>query len=288
MGVSSAKPWWALVVALIGISWGAPLARLADVDGVTAAWWRLLVGSSLTVAFTLFSRGHVNVSRALAHVALPSGAALGLHFASWFESLRYASVASSTGIVSTYPIVAAFYEMLVTREVAYRQLAGVLLGFAGIVVLSTPWAGATPRGAILALVGSLSAAAYFLLGRRARVRGYSTADYTSLTYTSAFIVVAVYSLAAGGRPWAAPRSSIPFLVLLGVVPMLMGHSMMNFALRFFPATVVTSVGLLEPYGASLLAWLVLGERPPLASLVGLLLAGVGAHLVLSGERGGGR
>ncbi|NOZ88486.1 MAG: EamA family transporter, partial [Crenarchaeota archaeon] len=43
-------PAAALLLALLGISSAAPLARLAAVDGYTAAWWRLLVGSLATLA----------------------------------------------------------------------------------------------------------------------------------------------------------------------------------------------------------------------------------------------
>ncbi|ABM80071.1 conserved archaeal protein [Hyperthermus butylicus DSM 5456] len=271
-------PWAALLVALFGISTAAPLARLAGVDGVTAAWWRLLVGSLVTLAASAIV-GRLPRS-SVAVRSLPAGVLLAAHLALWLESLRHASVASSTGIVVSYPVIAAAYEALVERSATPRMVLGVVLGFSGVAILSTPWAGATMLGALMAFSAAVAATAYFLLGRRLRVRGVSTLEYTAVVYTAAFLAVAVYAAAAGVKAWSPPRGSIPYLIALGLVPMLLGHTMLNYALAFYPTAVVTSIALLEPYGASLLAWLLLDEPPPPASLPGLLLTVTGAWLTL--------
>ncbi|ALL01349.1 hypothetical protein Pyrde_1303 [Pyrodictium delaneyi] len=273
-------PWLALGLALIGISTAAPLARLAGVDGATAAWWRLLVGSGITLVAALLA-GQLPRSRVLVTRSLPGGVFLAAHLALWLESLRYMSVASSTGIVVSYPVIAAAYEALVEASLPPRRLLGVVLGFAGVAVLSTPWAGATLPGALLALAGAFTAAAYFLTGRRLRVSGATTLEYTATVYTAAFLVMTLYCLAAGIEAWSPPGRSLSYLVALGLAPMIMGHTMLNYALAYYPAGVVTGVALLEPYGASLLAWLVLGEEPPPASIPGLVLSVTGAWLAIS-------
>ncbi|KSW12198.1 hypothetical protein CF15_05405 [Pyrodictium occultum] len=272
-------PWLSLVIALAGISTAAPLARLAGVDGATAAWWRLLVGGGASLAAAALA-GRLPAP-GVTVASLPGGVLLAAHLALWLESLRYASVASSTGIVVSYPVFVALYEAA-RRQAPRRSVAGAALGFLGVAVLSTPWAGATPRGALLSLAAALAAAAYFLAGRRIRAAGVSTLEYTSSAYTSAFIAITVYTLAAGLEPWRPRPGSLPYLIALGLVPMLAGHSMLNYALGYYPASVVTGVALLEPYGASLLAWLLLGEKPPPASLPGIALSVVGAWLAVSG------
>jgi drug/metabolite transporter (DMT)-like permease len=270
----------ALVVALVSISWAAPLARLAGVSGPVAAWWRLLVGWLVTAALLLAVGGLRRGSSGLLMVSAVSGAALAGHFALWFESLRYSSIASSTGIVVSYPLLIGVYEALVERSVSVRGVVGVVLGFAGVAVLSTPWSGASPRGSVLSFSAALLASVYFLLGRRLRVSGLSTLEYTFTVYLAAFTAIAAYDLAAGLHPLSVPSRSIPFLVALGLVPMIGGHTMLNYALAYLPATTVTSVALLEPYGASLIGWLVLGEEPPPASIAGVGLTVAGAYMVL--------
>ncbi len=272
-------PPLALITAFIGISFAAPLARLASVDGFTAAWWRLLVGSSVTILFAVLANQLPSLWLVLRGV--PSGVFLALHLAFWLESLRHMSIASSTGIVVSYPVIIGIYESVVAKSISLRGLLGVVLGFLGVAILSTPWAGATLLGALLSFSAAVFASVYFLIGRWLRLRGASTLEYTSAAYLAAFLVLFVMAPLLGLEPWSPPSRSIPYLVLLGLVPMLMGHSMMNYALGYYPAAVVTGVALLEPYGASLLGWLLLGERPPLASIPGMLLSVSGAWLAVT-------
>jgi len=269
-------PSLAVVVAFIGISFAAPLAKLAAVDGFTAAWWRLLVGSLVTILFAVLARQLPSLWLVLRGV--PSGVFLALHLAFWLESLRHMSIASSTGIVVSYPVIIGVYESIVAKSISLRGLLGVVLGFLGVAILSTPWAGATFLGALLSFSAAVFASIYFLIGRWLRLKGASTLEYTSAAYLAAFLVLLIMAPLLGLKPWNPPSRSIPYLVLLGLVPMLMGHSMMNYALGYYPAAVVTGVALLEPYGASLLGWLLLGEKPPLASIPGMLLSVSGAWL----------
>ena len=64
--------------------------------------------------------------------------------------------------------------------------------------------------------------------------------------------------------------------LLAVVPQLIGHSSLNWSLRFVPVTFITIAVLGEPVGATALAFLILNEAPTLSELGGgiLILAGI--------------
>jgi drug/metabolite transporter (DMT)-like permease len=66
-----------------------------------------------------------------------------------------------------------------------------------------------------------------------------------------------------------------WLLALGLVPQLVGHSTLNWALRHLSATYVSIITLAEPIGSGILAFLVLGE------MVTWLTAG-GSVLVLAG------
>jgi drug/metabolite transporter (DMT)-like permease len=66
------------------------------------------------------------------------------------------------------------------------------------------------------------------------------------------------------------------MVFLGLGPQLLGHTSFNWALRYLPASVVGVTLLGEPVGSSILAYLLLDERPtPLKlSAMALILAGI--------------
>jgi len=65
-------------------------------------------------------------------------------------------------------------------------------------------------------------------------------------------------------------------MLLALVPQLLGHSSLNWALRFMPATLVTIAILGEPVGATILAFIILDEAPTFMQLAGgvLIIGGI--------------
>ncbi|MEJ2082491.1 MAG: DMT family transporter, partial [Acidobacteriota bacterium] len=73
-----------------------------------------------------------------------------------------------------------------------------------------------------------------------------------------------------------------FLLLLGLVPQAIGHTSYNWALRFLPATSVSTMIVGEPVLASLFAWWLLGERLDVHVIPGALLVMAGILLVSFG------
>ncbi len=279
---TEARATLALAVAVFSISWASILARLASVHGIVAAWWRLTIG----VAVTAVAWGAMNRRLAPSWKAAVAGLTLSLHFTLWLESLNHTTVAASTAIVSTYPVYTAIVETLTGRPPRGLQVAGIALALTGVGVLLQPWAsGGTVYGSLLALGGAVAGSAYFLLGRAARLEGIDTLTYTLQAYAAALVASTAYGLVLGVNPLAAPVHSIPYLILLGIVPMLGGHTLLNYSLRYYSATTVTSLTLLEPFGATLLAALILAEQPPPLALPALVAAVTGSAAVVIGEKG---
>jgi drug/metabolite transporter (DMT)-like permease len=81
---------------------------------------------------------------------------------------------------------------------------------------------------------------------------------------------------------AYPARDWLIFLALAAGPMMLGHTGVNYALRFIPAYVANVALLGEPVGATLIAWLLpaIGERPPMQTLVGgaLILAGIALGL----------
>lgn len=72
-----------------------------------------------------------------------------------------------------------------------------------------------------------------------------------------------------------------WLLLLGLVPQLIGHSSFNWALARLPATFVAVATLGEPVGSTVLAYFLLGETPTILKTLGatLIFAGIVAALL---------
>ena len=102
--------------------------------------------------------------------------------------------------------------------------------------------------------------------------------------------MAVYSVALGALLLAALLSGLPDAVslkglgvsmLLALVCTLGGHSMQNYALRFYKAPTVSAVFLTEVFTGPALVFFILGEAPPMSSVLGgvVILLGVGWYML---------
>ncbi|MGC9181036.1 DMT family transporter [Thermogladius sp.] len=267
-----------LLVISLSISSASVLVLLSGLSASSAAFWRLFIA---TVFLLLSRRGFVRPRnpRALAVSAL-SGVFLGLHFALWMESLFLVPVFESTLLVDTYPLLLLVMERLALGgQVRAREVVGLLSGAVFLYLFLGGPGLKLSEGDVYAMTSSLFVASYFLLGRVARSRfGLGTVEYVIPTYASASLTALLYSLVKGSFQVIDTPHKILFALLLALVPMIGGHTLMNYLLGFFKSNIVTSIVFTEPIGASILAYLVLGQvLEPYKVLLGL---GVIASVVL--------
>jgi drug/metabolite transporter (DMT)-like permease len=216
-----------------------------------------------------------------------SGGALACHFATWIASLQLTSVASSVALVTTQPVwVVLLARTFLGERVGRRAALGIGLAVAGGVAVAGGDFSASPRallGDLLALAGAVFAGLYIVAGRRVRAR-LSLGAYVGAVYPAAAAVLLLLALLGGvplsgfdGRTWTA-------LALLALVPQLLGHTLLNWTLRWLSAPLVAVAILAEPVVSTLLAIPVLGETPgPWTAVAGLAtLAGV--FLAVTEER----
>jgi len=182
-------------------------------------------------------------------MAVLSGAFLALHFALWIASLSYTSVATSVVLVTANPIFVAIASYFFFRERLTRQtILGIAVCLTGAVLIGYGnWRlGPSPLlGGVLALLGALAVAGYLLIGRRLR-QNIGLLSYTSLVYTTAGLLLLLAALAFGYPLFGYSTTTYVMLGLLAVVPHLLVHSLLNWSLRFVPATLVTIAVLGEP------------------------------------------
>ena len=128
-----------------------------------------------------------------------SGLALAVHFATWVTSLTLTSVASATALVSLQLAWVVAWQLLRGERFGVGVVAGLVLAFAGVLVVSGVDLTLSLRalaGDGLALVGGLTAAAYMIVGSRAR-QTMSTTTYTFVCYGTCSVALAVAALVAG-------------------------------------------------------------------------------------------
>jgi drug/metabolite transporter (DMT)-like permease len=268
--------WKALLglsVAVLAVSWGAPLARVTAAAPLAVAMWRMTLAAGLLVPFAAL-RGQLSVPPRHRPAALLSGLLLGLHFGLWIPSLWLTSVSASVVLVTTGPLwVLLLSPRFLGTRIAPRNLVSFALALAGVVIIAGGDFHLSPRallGDLMALTGAACMAGYMIVGKRLR-REVPLAGYLAVVYGGAAVTLIVAVTALRVEPW--PTQAIAWLPLLGMAlgPTLTGHTLLNWALAHLEAYRVNLAVLLEPVLASLWTWLFIGEMPPLHVLPGALL-----------------
>ena len=277
-----------LAMGVSAVSSAAVLIRLADAPALTIAAYRLVLASIIVVPIGLatdWSRLRALTVKQWG-LAVVSAACLAAHFAFWITSLQHTSVASSVIIVTANPILVAIGARLLLREHASLPvMVGIGTALAGgLVITLGDWDLGDRRlyGDFLAFVGAVAVAGYYIAGRSLRER-LSLFGYAAPVYGGAAVILLVVVVVTGTSMTGFTMETYGYLALIGVVPQLLGHSSLNWSLGYLPATLVATAVMAEPVGATLLAWAVLDEAPPVATVAGGALVLSGVFVALRGR-----
>lgn len=283
---ASQSPFTILLLAIGAISTSAILVRWSSAPSVVLAMYRVGLTTVFLLPF-LFTRyrGEFTAFRRTDWlIASITGAALALHFAAFFESLTWTSVAASVTLVQSQPLFVAIGAALVLNErFGIQKIGGIFIAIVGMIVLSASelFGGGFvigPRplyGNSLALFGAVMAAIYVLVGRSLRQR-ISILPYVLIVYTSCTITLFAIAVAQGHPFLGYDGSEWILFIALAVGPGLLGHTLINWVLRYLPSSIVSVSLLGEPVGATLLAIIFLAEIPPLTTVIaaGIILGGI--------------
>ncbi|MGQ0813672.1 MAG: DMT family transporter [Gemmatimonadota bacterium] len=285
------SPWLVLVVAVVAMSWAGPVIKLVTAPPQVVAAWRLVFAVAF-IALVLAARGRdllsVRLTRHEWLLAVSAGVMLAFHFWSWIASLQYTTVASSVVLVSMQPIFVAVFSGVFLQERATRvQWLGIGVACAGAMILALGDAhedGALSRSALfgdaLALIGAVLVAGYYVIGRRLRQR-LDLFVYIGIVYgIAALVLITVIVSDPRAHMIGYPASDWWLILALAAGPMMLGHTGINYALKYVRAYVANIALLGEPVLATLIAWLLpqLREVPSLFTLAGAILIGTGILL----------
>ncbi len=270
-----------LALGVVSVSFAAIFIRLADAPPLVIAAYRLSL-AALLIGPVAWIRSRAELRRLIKNnlaMTLLSGAFLALHFVLWITSLSYTTVASSVVLVTTSPIfVAIASHFLFHEKLSRRAILGMVICLVGAVVIGYgDWRIGSEAflGDVLAFLGTLSVVGYLLIGRRLR-QNTGLLSYSCLVYSSAalFLLLAVFTL--NYRLFGYSATTYVMFALLALVPQILGHLSINWALGFVPATMVAIAVLGEPVGATALAFVILNESPAFTQIGGgiLILSGI--------------
>jgi len=294
--LQSSEPSVTKLVLLLGaglttFAFAPILVRYAgDVHPVTLATIRTVSAALMLFPFWLWGRQTGKVQKwdgKDSFYAWAAGAFLALHFICWFASLTYTSVASASVLVTIHPVILIVVESVnKTGRFTAVTWAGVITAFGGSVLLgimdTDP--AATYSNPVLGNAFALAAAVFFvfyiLLSRHLRAKG-GWLDFIFRVYAGTAIACLGVFLLMGISFKASLIAWICGLTL-AIGPQILGHGSINYSVKYVSPTLLSTLILVEPVFAILLAVMLFEEIPSFAEFVSMIVIMAGVALAWLG------
>ncbi|MGH7285323.1 MAG: DMT family transporter [Polyangiaceae bacterium] len=274
-----------VAIAALAFATSSPLAKAArDLDPLAIGAGRCLV-AAIAIAL-IFSR---ETYRRVALLSVRSklrlvgaGALLGLHFGLFLFGLAHTSLSAAASLVSLEPV-----AVIVGALVAFgarptpRELGGVLVAAAG-----AAWIGhAAGEGenrllGDLAVVGAVAVYGAYVMAARAMKHEIDGWPYAGAVYLVAAILLAPFGIFFASHDPAPRPIAWLWVVLLGIVPTMIGHTLVQRSARHVHASIVALISPGETVGSIGIGIALQGTRPTKDEWLGAALVIFGAILAV--------
>ncbi|MBR1636287.1 MAG: DMT family transporter [Bacteroidales bacterium] len=211
---------------------------------------------------------------------LVSLAILGLLFAcsSLFLFFSYEFIPSglATTLVYLYPVFVALIMVFLRFYPSWQTWISIIATFGGILLLSSPSAGASIKlpGIFLAVASALSYAFYLVIVNRSkRIRDVSEHTLTLYALLTGTLLFALMRTMQGGNLLEGVNAPADWGHLLGlaVVPTMLSMLTLALSSRYIGPTKTSILGVFEPLTAILIGTILFGESLTLKMVAGILV-----------------
>lgn len=278
--MSNSRVYIAIFLAVACMSTSSIIIKSTDAPAIVIAFYRVVFTTAM--AFMIGNRKVVESARQISrrdwYYVIGAGVFLALHFAFWNTSLNFTSVSSSVLFTNLQVIFVLIFSLLFLQERLSRLgIAGIIVALLGsFFIVSGDMGAGKLFGDMLALLSGLFIAIYYIIGRNVRSR-IDAVSYTCFTAGVAiFVLWLAVLLGKFSLTGYAPREWVLFF-LLALAAGICGHLVLNWALKYVQAPIVSVSILGESVGATILAWFIFSEYLMWYQIVGGLLILLGIY-----------
>ena len=270
-----------LFVGILCISWSAIFVKLADVSGLSSAFYRMFIGFLGVLPIWLFRRRNVKDYKSV-RIAVLCGVIFACDIAVWNISILLTKAAISTLIANLAPVWVGIGAILFLKEkpgrIFWVGTVIALLGVAVIVGIDKIYNSRLNAGHFLAILASLFYAFYLLIMRKGRLN-LDTVTFTAISMLASSVILFLISVFTGTQLWGFSVQSWGELVGLGLISQLGGWLAINYAMAYMPPTIASVSLLSQSVFTALIAIPVLGEKLTKIEILGAGIVLFGIFLV---------
>ncbi|MGD0165692.1 MAG: DMT family transporter [Gaiellaceae bacterium] len=277
---------WNLGVAALASSWGFIwiIADHLQLGALSIVFWRIGL-SVLAIGLGVVASGRTDVLRLgkSGRWTLLLGPGLALLWFCSFEAMKLSSVAVAVLATYTSPIfLAVLAPIFLPERLSRAVLVALPIALAGLALIALESNGSGHVRPLAILVGVSGA---FLLAILVIIQKRIVRDVNPVGFSfwiDLFALVALVPVLPFAGRVLPSAGELGYLALVGVVFTALSGFAWLLLLRHVTAQAMAFLSYLEPVSASLLAWLILGQRLGAAVAVGgVLVLAAGAIVVIT-------
>ncbi len=253
---------------------------MGTVDPMVLTFWRFACGLAVVGSFMAARRKPLPGRRSLLILAAMGILNTFLSMALLQLAVKHTQAARAAAVFCANPVLVVILARLLGWEsLERRRIAGLFTGIAGLVLVTGAHRLTVDRGTVYALLAAVTFALYTVLGRKASLR---TDPFTvnGVSFAFGLAGLAAWLLLRGVSLSPAPLvPHLPVFVYLGAGVSGLGYISYISTIRKVGAGNASTMFLMKPAVATVLAVILIDEVPTLHFAAGLLLTAAGSWLV---------
>ncbi len=276
--------WFHFLILFLGIlciSWSAIFVKIADVSGLSSAFYRMFIGFLGVLPIWLIRKRSVRDIKSV-QIAVFCGVIFACDIAVWNVSILLTKAAISTLLANLAPVWVGIGAILFLKEkpgrVFWIGTAIALFGVAIIVGIDKIYHSKLNAGHFLAILASVFYAMYLLIMRKGRLK-LDTVTFTAISMFTSSLVLFVITIFTRTPLYGFSITSWEALIGIGLISQLGGWLAINYAMAYMPTTIASVSLLGQSVFTALIAIPVLGENLTHIELLGALIVLFGIFLV---------
>ena len=271
---------------MLSVSTSPIIARyLENVPAVAISFWRMGFGTIILWGVSLIRKQsplkNENFKRTLI-----AGVLLGIHFALFFGAIKLTTIANATFLGTLAPLITFFIEkFILKRNHAPTLILGLGMAICGAIIIvgnRFDFSSNYTIGNLLAVACSIFLGMAFIISENVR-KEVGTISYSRTLFSIATVTLFIIAFLMGTSLTGFSSYEFGGLLLLGIIPTILGHGSMYYAIRYVSPTVVASTPMGEPVMASIMAWFLFQEVVGSATLIGGSITLIGLILLVQNK-----
>ena len=254
---------------------------MGEINPLVLTFWRFVCGIAVLGIAMILRKKRVNLKpKSIFLLAIMGILNTFISMSLLQVAVELDSAARAATLFCSNPVfVVIIASALGWEKFSKKKAMGLLLGISGLALVTGLHSFSIHSGTLYALLSSLSFALYILVSRKASMN-IDPISVNVISFAFGIVALAIWLIAKGISISPAPLSaSIPSFLYLGIGVSGIGYVTFITTIKKLGAGKASTIFLLKPAVATILAILILNESLTLYFVIGLFLTGLGSYLI---------